>query len=124
MVDQRAPASLHSRLRRTPETPSLSSTATNGRAATLRFAKTASLVTPALADAAVSVEAVEVSKEALALVVASAVAEASAEEVSEDVEGSVEAMAVLQEVVSIPTVPPTPRTPSPISLRQVAILAT
>lgn len=95
---------------------SLSSTATSGRVAISRFAKTALLVTLASVDAAVS-EAVVASQEASVLAEVLAVA-AALTAALEDVEDLAEAMVVRLEAVSTPTVLPTPRTPSPTSLRQ------
>src|SRR5690242_13223917 len=112
-----------------PETRLPSSTDTSGKAATLRFAKTASLVTLASVaeDVVASERPVAVLGEALALVAALAVAvpSAAAAAASEVVEVLAEAaMAVLLEVVSTPTVLRTLRTPSPTSLRQVVSPAT
>ena len=109
-----------------PGTLSLSSTATNGRVATLRFAKTALPAIPALVDAVASEVAVA-SAEVLALVEASVVVVAASAAAMEDVVDLEEASEVpvdRPEVASNPTVLPTHRTPSPTSLHLAASQAT
>jgi hypothetical protein len=107
-----------------PETLSLNSTATNGRVATLRFAKTDSLVTLAsvvAADSEVVGALVEASVLAEALAAVAPSAAADLEAVVASAEASVDR---LEDLASIPMVLQTLPTLSPTSLLPVVSPAT